>query len=1065
MIDECPMFRWICADAVKWILGLALLSTVHMLAQVSTANVTGTVEDATSARISDASVKLINTLTGTENDSITNHYGMFLLPGVIPGEYILQIDRSGFAAVQVAGLTLNVGDTKNFLIRMHVGSVTQIVHIDERGAVLNSADASVSTVVDRNFVANIPLNGRSFQDLISMTPGVVTQSPQTTGEFFGARGEFSVNGQQADANSFTVDGVSADIGPSLLTGHQKIATPGDVAGITALGTTQSLVSVDALQEFRVLGSTYSTEYGRTPGAQFTLLTRSGTNNVHGSLFDYLRNNAADAADWYTRFYDAQSRTTYHQNDFGGTLGAPVIIPGHYNGVNRMFFFFSYEGLDVQQPSAPLVQFVPSSDVREAAPAALQPVLQSFPMPVGGIYGYPSANSTGLSPFIASATSYPGTVNATSIRLDHTLSPRFSGFFRYGETPSDSQAGILSSLTRVHVDTRTLTLGATAQLSSSIGDDVRVGYAASRSTLVTTLDNYFSFLKIFLGTSLNGYLGIPSSSSSASADAFIQIPGAGASEIKTDDAASSLYQWDLRDTFTAEAGHHLLRFGIDQRHIRSEITPPALTVEADFFDRNSMLQNLASDIAITRSDPAAPVFNEFASFVQDEWRLSRSVTLSPGLRWEVDPPPHSGSGEDAYTLLGDIAFPATMSLAPRGTPLWHAGWSNLAPRIGAAWSADSNPGRELLIRGGAGMFFDTADRAAAESFSALGFSATVHPESVPVPVTATQLDFSTAVSAPYTDTTVFAFPQHLQLPYAIQWNVAAEKALDKSQTLTVSWVGANGRRLLHERRTNIGSENPDFGEVYFFPGRLTSSYESLQVKFQRSISHGLQALASYGWSHTLDYGSTDPAYPLTRANSDLDVRQNLQAALSWTERKRSGSWATRNLLGGWGVDGRVNARSAFPVTPLGNLFSDPATGNRYYSGVDTIAGRPVYLYGSTYPGGRMFNGGPDADNPAFVLPVGAVEGNALRNMLRGFGAEQINVALRREFPLHRDMMLQLRIDTFNLFNHPDLGYIDPIVTDALFGQSTLMLNQSFGSTGSLYEPGGPRSIQLSFRLHF
>lgn len=251
--------------------------------------------------------------------------------------------------------------------------------------------------------------------------------------------------------------------------------------------------------------------------------------------------------------------------------------------------------------------------------------------------------------------------------------------------------------------------------------------------------------------------------SASADAFIQVPGAGVSEIKTDEAASSLHQWDLRDTFTAQAGHHLLRFGIDERHIVSEVRPPALSVEADFFDRNSIVKNLASDMAITKSDPATPIFNEFAMFIQDEWRLSKSFTLSPGLRWEVDPPPHGAGGRDAYTLFGDIASPATLKLAPRGTSLWHTGRFNLAPRFGAVWAADSKPGREFLIRAGTGVFFDTADRAAADAFDALGFSATSHSENVPVPVTNAQLDLSPATSAPHTNTTVFAFPSIFSCP--------------------------------------------------------------------------------------------------------------------------------------------------------------------------------------------------------------------------------------------------------------------------------------------------------------
>ncbi|MGB7743890.1 MAG: carboxypeptidase regulatory-like domain-containing protein, partial [Terracidiphilus sp.] len=265
---------------------------------MSTAIVTGIVEDSTGARIPGAALRLVNSQTGTVNDATTNQDGIFLLPGVIPGAYTLEIARDGFATAQIAGLILNVGDTRSLLIRMEIGPVKQTVEIDASDLSSVSAGASVSTVINRKFVANIPLNGRSFQDLISMTPGVNTQSPQAMGEGFGAHGDFSVNGQQPDDNSYTVDGVSADIGAGLLIGHQKLASSGSAAGTTALGTTQSLVSIDDLQEFRVLTSTYSAEYGRTTGGQFTLLTRSGTDSLHGSGYDYVRNYSADAADWF-----------------------------------------------------------------------------------------------------------------------------------------------------------------------------------------------------------------------------------------------------------------------------------------------------------------------------------------------------------------------------------------------------------------------------------------------------------------------------------------------------------------------------------------------------------------------------------------------------------------------------------------------------------------------------------------------------------------------------------------------------------------------------------------------
>jgi Carboxypeptidase regulatory-like domain/TonB-dependent Receptor Plug Domain len=1054
------MSRPISKFPFAWTVCLVFWPALQSRAQVSTANLTGMVEDATGARIAGAAVKLINSQTGTENDSTTSRDGIFLLPGVLPGSYTLQIGREGFATAQITDLILNVGDSKSLLILMEIGLVTQTVKIDASD-LASAAGASVSTVIDRKFVANIPLNGRSFQDLISMTPGVNTQSPQAAGESFTAHGDFSVNGQQPDDNSFMVDGVSADVGAGLLIGHQKPASSGSAAGNTALGTTQSLVSIDDLQEFRVLTSSYSAEYGRTTGGQFTLLTRSGTDRLHGSAYDYVRNYSADAADWFTKFNTAPPPIPYEQNDFGGALGGPFMLPRLYNGQGRTFFFACYEGLHVTEPTAPLVEYVPSAQTIQGAPQPLQSVLEDFLFRSGSELG-----NTGLSPVVSSSISEPGSINATSVRFDHVFSPKLSAFFRYDDTPSKSESYDFSSVPFEQLDTQTVTLGATFQLSSTKTNELRLGYGASTSLLSTIVGGRNPIdSPVAVPPNLNAQLGIPESFPSASADVFIHSAGAGDAELKTDAALASVHQWNLRDTLAVQAGHQLMQFGIDERHLVSSIHPPALTVEADFLNLQSILSNSASDIAITMSQPATPAFNEFSAFLQDEWRVSKSLALSPGLRWDVDPPPHAERGGDAYTAPGNIASPASLVLAPRGTPLWRTGWLNFAPRLGAAWIPDRAAGRELVVRAGGGVFFDTDNRAAAPAFSALGFTTTMHPDNVPVPLTPAQLDFSTAVSPPYTGAPVFAFPRHLQLPCAFEWNVAVEKSFGRSQAFTASYVGTNGRQLLQEQRTNVSAQNPEFGEIIWFPPGLTSSYEGLQLKFQRSISPGIQVLASYAWSHTLDYDSTDPAWSLTRGNSNLDLRHNVEAALSWDEHSISGRWLRRYLLGGWGADGRVTARTGFPVTPLGNLFSDPATGNRYFSGVDWIQNRPLYLYGSQYPGGRMLNGGPYASNPAFVLPDIASAGNAPRNMLRGFGDNQINIAMRRDIHLGDGFGVQLRAEAYNLFNRPDFGYIDPSLTDALFGQAVLMLNQSFGPSGSLYEPGGPRSLQVSFRLHF
>jgi hypothetical protein len=372
---------------------------------------------------------------------------------------------------------------------------------------------------------------------------------------------------------------------------------------------------------------------------------------------------------------------------------------------------------------------------------------------------------------------------------------------------------------------------------------------------------------------------------------------------------------------------------------------------------------------------------------------------------------------------------------------------------------------LVVRGGAGVFYDTGTQLALEAFTGLGFSTSAHFLNAPIPVTTSQREFSTTVAPPYTNAKVFDFPLHLEPPYSFQWNIGVEQALGERQSLTVSYVGSEGRRLLQEQRRDVSAVNPNFGDVYFFPSGVTSNYQSLQTKFQRSLPHGIEGIASYTWAHNLDYGSTDPAYPLVRGNSDLDVRQNLEASTTWDSSILKNRFFRRVLLlESWGTSARLIARTGFPVNLSGNFFFDPDTGLPYYSGVDIIPNRPLYLNGSLYPGGRVFNGGPDATSPAFALPASTGAGDAPRNFLRGFNDVQADLAIHQT---HRIVGLDVQIkeECFNIFNHPNFGYIDPYLSDLLFGQSTKMLNQSFGSPGALYDQGGPRALQGSFKVTF
>lgn len=1023
-----------------------LLAFPVIQAQVSSASLQGNITDSSNAAVSHARVTIENGSTGVEMHLMSNEAGVFSAPSIEPGSYRLRIGKEGFAEVAIDNVTLNVGDRKVFQIKLRVSSAHESITVDGSGLTLNTTDASVSTVIDRKFVQNIPLNGRSFQDLISMTPGVVTQSPQSQSSL-ASNGDFSVNGQRTESNYYTVDGVAGNVSAGTGSGVPQAANSGSIASSTALGTTQSLISVDALQEFRVQSSTYSAEYGRSPGGQFSLVTRSGTNELHGTAYDYLRNNYFDSNDWFNDHY-RKAISPLRQNDFGGTLGGSISLPRLYSGKDRSFYFLSYEGLRLSQPQAASLEYVPDKALRTAAPVALRSILNAFPLPSVRGADYPSS---GLAEF-TEPYSLPAEIDSLSVRLDQRLFSNSFAFVRIGHTSSNAHSRTLSAITKQQLDSDTYTLGLTSQVTNRLSNDFRAEYAVSRSSQKGTLDAFGGAVPTDFSDALGigGYAG-------AYPGWELYVPGVGYASLTLTNTRNQGHQINLVDTMSETVASHQLRYGIDYRRIVSSLDPPSPYVFAVYLGNQAVLSNNAYYVDIVKSLAATPVFNQFAAFLQDEWRVFPRFSISVGTRWEVNPPPSEAHGNQAYTLLGNLAQPSSVKLAPRGTALWRTPWYNFAPRLGVAWTVSDHENFETILRAGAGVFFDTDNQVATQGFNAFGFAASQLDYGAALPVTSAQVGFPISSGTPYTN--VWAFPSHLQLPYTLQWNVAVEQALGKSQTLSLSYVGSNGRRLLGSQSISFSSFNPSFGSINYLSSGITSNYQALQLKFQRSVTHGIQALASYTWSHAIDYGSTYRALPFERGDSDFDVRSNFQGGLSWELPSFGSRRALRAVLADWAVDGRLIARTAFPVTLYGNYLTDPSTGNQYYSSLDFVPGFPLYLHGSQYPGGRILN------RAAFSLPVGSASGNAPRNFLRGFGAEQINFAVRKEFPLHEHARLQFRAETFNLFNHPNFGYIDPYFNDAVFGQATKMLNQSLGTMAPQYQQGGPRSMQFALKATF
>jgi hypothetical protein len=262
-------------------------------------------------------------------------------------------------------------------------------------------------------------------------------------------------------------------------------------------------------------------------------------------------------------------------------------------------------------------------------------------------------------------------------------------------------------------------------------------------------------------------------------------------------------------------------------------------------------------------------------------------------------------------------------------------------------------------------------------------------------------------------------------------------------------------------------NPNFAEVIYFANGITSNYQALQLQFQRSVSRAIQALASYTWAHSIDFGSNDTSLPLERGNSDFDVRHNFQVGLSWDLPKPALDKFSKAILTDWGLDARVLMRTAFPITLDGSSEINTLTGNIYYSGLNYDNSQPLYLYGPQFPGGKAINGGANnVVNPAFTVATGTNPvGNAPRNIARGFGLSQVNLAVRRQFVIYKETSLQFRAEAFNVFNRPNFGHVTPLITAATFGQATAMLNGSLGTMAPQYQQGGARSMQFALRLRF
>jgi hypothetical protein len=1045
MSNRLPLFKKAACSLTLLILALACLP-----AAAQSASINGLVTDSTNAVVPKVTVELLDPATQTKQTAVTNGSGFYTIPNVMPGQYTINVSGGGFQPETLTDVTVTIGAKVSLNFTLKIGPQTEAVTVDGSQEELNTTDASVSTVVNRNFVENLPLNGRSFQSLITLSPGVIVVPSAGPG----SSGEISVNGQRTEANYYTIDGISANTGASVSSsGYPGGGFSGATPQESALGTTQSIVSIDALQEFRESTSSYSAEYGRTPGGQFSFSTRSGTNLYHGTAFDYLRNDALDAKN----FFDT-TKLPERQNDFGGTFGGAIRIPHVYDGRDKSFFFFSYEGLRLQQPQAAQLYEVPSNTLRQIAPVALHPFLDAFPTTTSPDLGNGLADLT-------VGYSAPSRLDTTSIRIDHSFSDRFKIFGRYSYVPSQSESRQPTDLAQVNNTVRniqTFVFGASSIITSNIADEFRFGFTTNDYNSNRYLDN-FGGATPFAISSVPGL-------NNGSWLTFFLFYGLYPYYL-IEPQSNRQHQVNVVDSLTWNVGRHSFKYGVDYRLLITQEALPPLWEVGYYFDEPSVLANNPAGLYVyTQSINMDAHSSNFSFYAQDEWKATPRLSISYGVRWDINPPPFDGAGNTPYTL-NQITDLSTAVIAPKNTPLWKTTYGNFAPRLGIAYQLNSKAGRETVLRAGGGLFYDTGTTLSAEGYYGVGttgFGNYTGQGAFPATLAQVQGTPLPSAASPY-NAPVFAFDPNLTLPYTGEWNVAVEQAIGTQQSLTINYVASAGRRLLSQffyEPQDLPTPNQNFSGgsgLYVTTNAASSDYNSLQVKFERKLSHGLQFLASYTWSHAIDDATTNfTIFQLERASSDYDIRNNFQTALSYNVGGRYSNPIVAYALTHWAFDARVSARSALPVDILdGPSIINASSGATTNYHPNRVADTPLYVDGGV--GGRTINFNAFTPGPT----GGTVDGDAGRNIARGFDAVQADLTLRRDFPITQRVGLQFRVEAYNLFNHPILGDIYNQLADgsALFGQAYDTESTQLGGLSSLYQVGGPRSLQVALKLHF
>jgi hypothetical protein len=759
---------------------------------------------------------------------------------------------------------------------------------------------------------------------------------------------------------------------------------------------------------------------------------------------------------------------------------------------RTFFHFSYEGLRLREPATATGNFY-TPEARAAVAPVYRPVVDALPVPNGPLVN-PACDNVAI-PCLRSLTvsySNPTSLDASSVRLDQTLRAGQTMFVRVSHAPSTSVSRLFASTATSRRNADLITGGWTSTVGSSLLNDLRLGWSRATGLVELGVEDAY-------GAAPPPVSALFPQSSSPSANLVSILFPQGTVGMGTR-LSNRVRQINVVDTVSLVREAHQIKFGIDYRHLQ-----PASMSRGGYFlvlSDFSQLRAGTMGTAIARgAEPITLSVHNLSVFAQDSWSAGPRLTLTYGFRWELNTAPVSVTPDKPLYAIEGIFDEKPLQFAPPGTPLWRTRSNNLAPRVGGTYQLTPS----TIVRGGFGVYSDLGygrllgslifgfpyDRLRATPVAGQPFDLS-HPAFAPPPL-------STAI-ADATDGQLAAFDPNLQLPLTLQWNVAVERDLGARQSLIVTYLGAEGRRLLRPDFV-VPPEARRLGLVSISATRNAgrSTYDALEVQYQRRLQRGLQALASYTLAKASDLESDDGGGNffgiILNANSatslsgielpalapaDFDVRHAFAAALSYELPAPAWGNVAHTILKDWGIDAIVRSSSPRPLNVRITGVS-PELGT-YHTQPDLVPGQPIWLAAPAEPGGKVLN--PDA----FTLPPEGRLGNFPRNSIRSpFFINQTDLALRRRFPVAGAASLEFRAELFNLFNYPMFGGTwapstnwGRCTTRPCTGQQSpsfgkvqpgTTLNVGLGGDpieggqNAIYAVGGSRSIQFSLKLRF